>query len=329
MLLATESRKQKVEVQWNTLSSADQEKFQCAKEKEIKAWVSHGTVCRLARGTLRDDQVMRCRWIFTWKSPAPGSTEPRAKARLVIRGFEDPDLATIAADAPTLSKDGKQLLLQQVSSRGWRLINFDISTAFLKGAGDGRKLGIHAPKELQRAIGLQEGEQCGLIGGAYGRADAPILWYRTLRQTLEELGFVACPFDGCLFSLVTKTPSGKPHVRGCLGLHVDDGIGGGDSYFREVIERLRVKYEFGAYNEGEFEFCGVRYFQWDDGSIEMNQDSYVQRIAPVEIPKFRRQEPQSSLTALETQQLRQICGSLQYAAVHTRPDLSAKVGELQ
>ena len=27
--------------------------------------------------------------------------------------------------------------------------------------------------------------------------------------------------------------------------------------------------------------------------------------------------------------LRQICGSIQYASVHTRPDLSAKVGELQ
>ena len=154
-------------------------------------------------------------------------------------------------------------------------------------------------KNSRKAIGLQEGEQCGLIGGAYGKADAPILWYRTLRQTLEELGFLACPFDGCLFSLVTKTPSGKPQVRGCLGLHVDDGIGGGDSYFRDVIERLRRKYDFGAYNEGEFEICGVRYFQWDDGSIEMNKDSYIQRISPVEVPKFRRQEPQSSLTALE------------------------------
>ena len=29
------------------------------------------------------------------------------------------------------------------------------------------------------------------------------------------------------------------------------------------------------------------------------------------------------------QQLRQICGSLQYASVHTRPDLAAKIGELQ
>ena len=327
--MTTNPRKQKVEIQWNTLTESDKVKFQAAKQKEIKAWVDHKTVCRLAKGTLSDSQIMRCRWIFTWKPPAPGTTEERAKARLVIRGFEDPQLSTIASDAPTLTKDGKQLILQQVASRGWTMVNFDISTAFLKGEGDCRKLGIHAPVELQQAIGLQEGEQCGLLGGAYGRADAPILWYKTLKQTLESLGFVVSPFDGCVFSLVTKDQNGKPRVRGCLGLHVDDGIGGGDEYFGQVIERLRKIFEFGAYNEGEFEFCGVRYFQWDDGSIEMTQDSYIQRIHPIEIPRSRRQEPQSFLTPMETQQLRQICGSLQYASVHTRPDLSAKVGELQ
>eukprot|EP00435_Cladocopium_sp_Y103_P068204 s25_g31.t1 len=328
-LLATVNRKQKVEVQWNSLNDTERELFRKAEDKEIQAWVGHKTVCRLAKGTLSDDQIVRCRWILTWKAPVPGSCEQRAKARLVVRGFEYPQLSTIAADAPTLSKDGKQLVLQQVCSRGWRLINFDIATAFLKGAGDGRQLGLHAPHELQQAIGMQPGEQCGLVGGAYGRADAPLLWYRTIRDTLEQLGFVTCPFDGCVFSLITKDSKGQPQVRGCLGLHVDDGIGGGDKYFMEIIGQLRKKFEFGAYNEGEFEFCGVRYYQWDDGSIEMGQDAYIQKITPIEIPRSRRLQTQESLTPTETQQLRQLCGSLQYEAVHTRPDLAAKIGEVQ
>eukprot|EP00435_Cladocopium_sp_Y103_P035026 s2451_g9.t1 len=285
--LATTARKQRVEVQWRSLNDQDRKLFAAAKDKEVKAWVDHGTVKK------------------------------------------DPQLSSIAADAPTLTKDGKQLLLQQVASRGWRLINFDISTAFLKGAGDGRQLGIHPPVELQQALAMQEGDQCSLVGGAYGRADAPILWYRTLKSTLESLGFVVCPFDGCVFSLITLGKDGRPRVHGCLGMHVDDGIGGGDQYFREVIGRLRKIYEFGAYNEGEFEFCGVRYFQWDDGSIEMEQNSYIQKISPIEIPKGRRLDPKSRLNETETQWLRQICGSLQFAAVHTRPDLAAKVGELQ
>ena len=35
------------------------------------------------------------------------------------------------------------------------------------------------------------------------------------------------------------------------------------------------------------------------------------------------------MSTTEVQSLPQICGNLQYAAVHTRPDLAAKVGELQ
>eukprot|EP00435_Cladocopium_sp_Y103_P063936 s917_g25.t1 len=158
---------------------------------------------------------------------------------------------------------------------------------------------------------------------AYSMVNNVVCWVaHTAGQTPQFCGT-------CLFSLVTKDHQGRPRVRGCVGLHVDDGIGGGDSYFREVIGKLRQKFEFGAYNEGEFEFCGVRYFQWDDGSIEMSQDSYIQKISPIEIPRYRRQQVQSSLTPTEVQQLRQICGSLQYSAVHTRPDLAAKVGELQ
>lgn len=146
-MIATTAKKQRVEVQWKTLSDSDSDRelFRQAKDKEVKAWIDHGTVKRLAKGTLPENRIMRCRWILTWKDPLPGTAEKRAKARLVILGFEDPDISTVPNDAPTLSKDGKQLLLQKVSSCGWTLLNFDVSTAFLKGAGDGRPLGIYPP----------------------------------------------------------------------------------------------------------------------------------------------------------------------------------------
>eukprot|EP00435_Cladocopium_sp_Y103_P022581 s1765_g5.t1 len=329
IFVATGDRKKRIEVDYRRLSGSDQRLFDAAKNKEVKAWLDHGTVKRLAKGTLSQEQVMRCRWLLTWKDPAPGSTERRAKARLIILGFEDPGIGVIPNDAPTLSKDAKQLLLQKASSNRWQLVNFDISTAFLKGEGDGRPLGIHPPKEIKQALGMKEGEQCGLEGGAYGRVDAPFLWYKAFRATLESLGFVTCPFDGCLYSLVTRDPQGNPRVRGILGIHVDDGIGAGDAYFKSVIQKLRGIYDFGAYNEGEFDFCGVHYKQWDDGSIEMDQGSYLQKIDPIEIPRARRNSPESEVSEVERQQLRRLCGSLQYAAVHTRPDLAAKTGQLQ
>eukprot|EP00435_Cladocopium_sp_Y103_P042043 s45_g11.t1 len=321
--------KQKIEVQYRSLEPHEQKLFDAAKDKEVKAWIDHKTVQRVAKGTLTPEQVMRCRWILSWKAPEAGGTEQRAKARLVVLGFEDPASSSIPRDAPTLSKDGKQLVLQLIASQQWSLINFDISTAFLKGRGDGRKLGIHPPPELQSALQMQDGDQCQLQGGAYGRVDAPFLWYMEFRRVLEQLGFVCCPFDGCVFNLVTYGKGGKPQVRGVLGIHVDDGLGGGDEYFKATIQKLREKFSFGAYNEHEFDFCGVHYKQWDDGTIEMDQKEYIRKIDPINVPKHRRQDPEAELNETERQCLRGLCGSVQYAAVHTRPDLAAKVGQLQ
>lgn len=86
--------------------------FDEAKHREVKAWVDHGRVKKLAKGTLAPEQFMRSRWIRTWKNPLPGSSEFRAKARLVILGYEDPGLGHIETNAPTLSKDGRKGALQ-------------------------------------------------------------------------------------------------------------------------------------------------------------------------------------------------------------------------
>ena len=216
-----------------------------------------------------------------------------------------------------------------MASNRWKLINFDVSTAFLQGEGDGRKLGIRPPEELRRALNMQAQEQCQLEGGAYGRIDAPFLWFQTFKKTLEELGFVQSPFDACAFSLVSQRADGSAQVHGVLGIHVDDGIGGGDEYFRRVIDRLRGIYSFGSYDEGEFTFTGIRFRQWDDGSIEMDQERYIEKIVPIHVSRERRVNPAAMLNPEELKELRRLNGSLQYAAVHSRPDLAAKVGYLQ
>ena len=61
----------------------------------------------------------------------------------------------------------------------------------------------------------------------------------------------------------------------------------------------------------------------------MDQTSYVEKIAPIHVPRERRLHVNASLTPEEVKELRRLSGSLQYAAVHTRPDIAAKVGFLQ
>ena len=178
-------------------------------------------------------------------------------------------------------------------------------------------------------MSMGESDQCLFKWGAYGRVDAPYLWYRELKRVLISLGFIVCPFDGCLFVLVSEGSQGQPIAHGVMGVHVDDGIGGGDSHFKEVLQKLKKRFSFGAYSEHEFDFCGVHYRQWDDGTIELGQQEYLRKIEPLSVPKNRRAEPNAELTDSERQCLRGLCGSLQFAAVHSRPDLCAKVGQLQ
>ena len=307
-LTASEIRKKKVEIKMSTLSADDQFLFAKAKHKEISAWLKHGTVRKVSKGRIPESSIMRCRWILSWKA-ANGTEKPcdvkdgqKAKARLVVVGFEDPDIGELSSDAPTLTKDGRQMVLQLVSSNKWELLSFDVSTAFLRGDGDGRLLGLHPPPEL----------------------DAPFLWYKKFRDTLLELQFRQCPLDPCVFSLTSGTGSSLK-VHGAIGLHVDDGIGGGVEVFLEV----RAAFEIGSFEKRSFVFTGISLNQWDDGSIEMDQNKYIEKISPIQIPKMRRQEPSSPLSPDEVSAVRSLVGAIQYAAVHTRPDIAARVGELQ
>ena len=57
----------------------------------------------------------------------------KAKARLVVKGFTDPDLTEIRSESPTLSRLPRQLILQLSAMRGFRLRKGDVKTAFLSG----------------------------------------------------------------------------------------------------------------------------------------------------------------------------------------------------
>ena len=94
-------------------------------------------------------------------------------------------------------------------------------------------------EELRQALKMSKEEVCLLEGNAYGRVDAPLLFYREFRTQLETLGFEAHPLDNCLFWL--RNPECPEKLDGILGTHVDDGIGGGNKHFEQALEKLQQK----------------------------------------------------------------------------------------
>jgi len=245
----------------------------------------------------------------------------------VVLGFEDPEVSEIPRDSPTMNKFTRMLLLQYAASAKWDIQSFDVQTAFLRGSEqNGRMLAMEPPEEMRQRLKLRQDEVVRLLKGAYGRVDAPYLWFIELKKTLEDLGFKASPFDPCLFHLSDNTTQ---ETQGLIGIHVDDGLCCGNHIFQEKLKQLESKFPFGSRKMHNFVFTGLKISQAHDYSITVDQAQYVRDIHAISLSKERRTQLDHVVTEDERQALRAVIGSLQYAAVNTRPDICSRLGWLQ
>ena len=183
---------------------------------------------------------------------------------------------------------------------------------------------MEPPKELRKPLGLRDDEVCQLLGNAYGRVDAPLLFKKELCGQLQRLGFVKHPLEPCVFLLYKDS-----RLRGILGMRVDDGVHGGDAYFMQKVKELEQVLPFGSQKSQKFTFTGIQLEQFPDYTIRATQSEYVHAIPQIDVGRPRRMVPDSPINESERTKLRGVIGSLQYAVTHTRPDLAARLGELQ
>ena len=339
ILLATSAKKQRTEVRLHELTQQEKEQFEQAKAAEVANWIQTKTLTKVLRHQIPESQILKCRWILTWKpvdpvgSNAGKSAEPnyKAKARLVVLGYLDPKIEEIPRDSPTLNKTSRMLILQSISSHGWTLKSFDIKAAFLQGQPQSdRIMAVEPVPEIRKAMQMAPDEVGQLNKGAYGLIDAPYLWYKALVGELTKLGLETSPFDPCVFIL--RGPKNTPQegkLLGIVGIHVDDGIYGGTPEFQQVMDKLEQKYAFGSKRSSAFTFTGIELTQKHDHSIVLSQSAYVRKIQSISIEAHRKTQPELPVNETERGHLRGLIGSLQYAATNTRPDLSSRLSLLQ
>ena len=71
-----------------------------------------------------NDRVITARWVLTWKEE---ENKPlRAKARLVLRGYEDPDLAFIEKRSPIATRQSTKIILVMAGNFAWAIFGGDV-----------------------------------------------------------------------------------------------------------------------------------------------------------------------------------------------------------
>ena len=108
--LATAARRARSEVRYATLNASEKDLFDKAKTKELNCWLETSAVRKIMRSKISPNRIMTSRWILTWKPDPSMPKGQKAKARLVVRGYQDPELDQVSTESPTLSRDARMLV---------------------------------------------------------------------------------------------------------------------------------------------------------------------------------------------------------------------------
>ena len=332
--VVNQKARKSIEVNLKKLSQEDKEEFQKAMKVETNSFLSTEAIRICEKAGIPKERIMRMRFVLTWKSVLDhqGSQVGRkAKARLIVRGFEDPDLLDVERESPTLSAMGRNLLLATCAQEKLRVAVGDIKTAFLRGDNTEVQREVYAepPEEAKALLGMSETQVFRILKAVYGLLHAPKKWFESLSRFLVHDGWVPHCLDQCLFKLVS--PEGE--IVGYLGVHVDDVLTGGTgSYYEGKIASLREHYPFGSWSYADKEtvaYCGCELSQDTGGRIMLRQERFSLAVDEISLTKERQACSEEEITPSEKGDLRRVLGALSWRATQSAPWMLATVSHLQ
>ena len=315
----------KSEVRWTTLSNDQKADFNKAKEAEVDQWLQAEAAAAI-EGHIPRERVMQMRWVLSYKESGA------AKARIVILGFQDPDLDKLVSSSPTMSRRTRQLVLQYAAQRGWQTMKGDIKAAFLQGPASQveRKIYAMPVPELARALGIPEGRAVQVRKAAYGLVNAPAEFYRAVDNTLKSLGFEPLLCDPCCWRLREWNETKQCYETiGIISSHVDDFLVMGsdsNSTWVEALKSFHAHFRWSPWEHTSYTHCGVVIKELRDGSKVLDHSKYCEGLQQIPVDKDRKES--DAATPQEVGQLRALLGAAQWRAYNTGPQHQAKVGLL-
>ncbi|CAI7794589.1 unnamed protein product [Closterium sp. NIES-54] len=308
----------------NALAGPDREKWLVSRDAEYQSLLENGTwdLVVLPEGK----KAVQCKWVLRIKTDDKGQVTIY-KSRLVAKGFmqkEKQDFNEIFA--PIAKPPTLRVLLADAAVSGKSIIQMDISTAFLNGI-------LEEDVYMTQPLGYEDGtgRVCKLKMSIYGLKQAPRCWYQKLAAVLEEMGFRTSSCDESLFL------KGEGEKLVLFLVYVDDIIlFSSMKEIQNVQQQLmknfkcktlgEVKYYLGMHVERDLDHRWLKLHQ-EKFIKELGEKYGIENERKVATPlpaefKLVKAAEDEGVEAEEQQQFQSLVGSLLYAAVHTRPDIS-------
>ena len=95
----------KREVPWRAIAKKDVPAFIKAMQDEWSEWTKWSSCVAIwpKKGEIDEHLILKSRVCYRWK-PKDGGASFKAKARVVVLGFQDPRLPLLSRDSPVLAK---------------------------------------------------------------------------------------------------------------------------------------------------------------------------------------------------------------------------------
>ncbi|WVZ88964.1 hypothetical protein U9M48_035431 [Paspalum notatum var. saurae] len=227
------------------------------------------------------------KWVYKNKQGENGMVV-RNKARLVAQGFcqkEGIDYEEIFA--PVARLEAITILLAFAASRGFKLQQMDVKSAFLNRFIE-EEVYVRQPPSFESTRFLDRVYK--LRKALYGLKQAPRAWYARLKSFLLKSGFVMGSVDKTLFLL---SRGGDTLI---VQIYVDDIIFGGSSHtlVSSFAERMSREFEMSLMGELQF-FLGLQIKQGLEGTF-VHQAKYTRDI----LKKFEMGDSKPMTTPMST-----------------------------
>ena len=325
------------ELPWKLIDKASLPAFRHCALSEWEEWLRwgsikpfHGDVDTIPKG-----RILPSRYAYRWKPQHDGP--PKAKGRIVVQGFRDPDLAILLRDSPVLSRTGFMAILQFTASQflcddgHWILRCGDCKSAFLQGGKAPERpqpLYMRPPRDPISTSVIQFAPLYEIVGSVYGLSNSPRLWFAEIVQRFLS----KCELPGAWrqhsldCTVFIYTHSGR--ILAVCGWHVDDCIYCYHPQHVEIKQWMDRTFSWGSEHESCFDFCGKCVTQdMQSGDIKIDMIKFV-----MDSHVFKAQSRgrlTDTLTTDERTEFRSVIGSLQWVGSMCRPDVTADTSLLQ